>query len=70
MKPNVTTFTAGAEEKDCSRLTLYRAADRGEIHTAEVGGTRMILLDDAFAEWQPQETGGRVHRNRARYDDE
>lgn len=67
MEPNVITFSAAAEEKGCGRNTLYRAARRGEIDTADVGGVRMILLDEAFAEWAPQEVGGRIHRNRSRY---
>ena len=64
MQPNVTTFTAAAEEKNCGRATLYRAADDGRLNTAEVGGTRMILLDDAFEEFEPMNRGARAARQK------
>jgi hypothetical protein len=57
-QPNVVTFTAAAEEKDCGRTTLYRARDRGDINTVKVGNTTMIRRDDAFADWEPRGAGG------------
>jgi len=57
-QPNVVTFTAAAEEKDCGRTTLYRARDRGEINTVKIGNTTMIRRDDAFADWKPRGAGG------------
>lgn len=59
-KPNVVSFTAAAEEKDCHRSSLYRARDRGELTIVKVGNTSMILRNDAFEAWEPRGPGGRL----------
>jgi len=64
VEPNVTSFSAAAKEKNCGRNTLYRAADRGQINTAQVGGRRMILLDDAFERFEPMNRGARAARQK------
>lgn len=63
-EPNVISFTAAAEEKDCARSTLYRAAERGQLETVEVGNVRMIVKDENWAAFTPEEKGARVQRRR------
>ena len=58
---NVTSFSEAARVKECHRSTLYRAARRGDLTTVQVGSVEMLLRDEAFAEWTPRETGGRLH---------
>ena len=70
MKPNVTTFSALARELNCSRATLYRAANDGRLNTAEVGGTRMILLDEKHEQFEPRNTGARAARQQQDSTDE
>lgn len=65
MKPNVTTFSAAAKEKNCGRTTLYRAADDGRLSTADVGGTRMILLDEKYEQFEPHNVGARAARRKS-----
>jgi excisionase family DNA binding protein len=64
MQPNVTTVSEAAEKKNCGRNTIYRAVERGELNTAEVGKQRMILLDDAFERFEPMNRGARVARQK------
>lgn len=53
-------FNEAAEEKDCGRTTVYRAANDGRINTVEIGGRRVIVRDEAFEKFEPQPTGRRV----------
>jgi excisionase family DNA binding protein len=57
---DVITFSDAAREIGCSRTTLYRAVDDGRLHDVEVGGRKMILKDEAWEEFEPVLTGGRV----------
>ena len=57
---DVITFSDAAREIGCSRTTLYRAVDDGRLNDVEVGGRRMILKDEAWEEFEPVLTGGRV----------
>lgn len=57
---DIITFSDAAREIGCSRTTLYRAVDDGRLHDVEVGGRRMILKDEAWEEFEPVLTGGRV----------
>ena len=64
-EPNVVSFTAAADEKDCHRSSLYRARDRGELTVVQVGNRGMILRDDAFENWQPKGPGGRPRQQQS-----
>jgi len=63
-EPNVISFTAAADEKGCARSTLYRAAEQDRLNTVEVGSVRMILKDEKWADFTPQEKGARVQRRK------
>lgn len=54
------SFTDAAQEKDCGRNTLYRAADRDELTTVDVSGRKMIVRDKAFRTWEPTWVGARA----------
>lgn len=62
VEPNVISFSAGAEKKDCARSTLYRAADDGRLTTTKVGRVRMIVRDDLWDEFEPKLRGRRVQK--------
>lgn len=49
-----------AREKGCHRTTIHRAIERGDLNVTEFGGRRVVVKDDAWEEWQPTETGGRI----------
>jgi hypothetical protein len=59
MQPNVTTFSEAAEEKDCGRNAIYRAVDRGDLDTAEVGNRRMVLRNEKYEQFAPKNVGFR-----------
>lgn len=60
---DVISFSDAAEEKECSRTTLYRAADDGRINDVKVGGRRMIVEDEKWESFQPKHVGRRAQRN-------
>ena len=63
MDPNdLISFSDAAREIGCSRTTLYRAADDGRLNDVEVGGRRMLLKDEAWADFEPRLKGGRVRK--------
>lgn len=64
-EPKIIAITDAAREKDCHRSTIHRAIERGDLNATEFGGRRAIVKDDAWDEWQPTETGGRI-----KFDDE
>jgi hypothetical protein len=57
---DVISFTDAAEEKDCGRTTLWRAANDGRLNTVEVAGRRAIVKDDAYDAFEPEWTGRRA----------
>ena len=57
------SFTDAAEEKDCGRNTLYRAARDGRINAVEIAGRKLIIKDDQYAEFTPVHTGRRAARD-------
>lgn len=59
---DVVSFTDAAEEKNCSRTTLYRAVDDGRLNDVEVGGRRMLIKDEAWKEFEPVLIGSRVRK--------
>ena len=56
------SFSDAAREIGCSRTTLYRAADDGRLNDVEVDGRRMLLKDEAWADFEPRLKGGRVRK--------
>lgn len=62
MEPNVIPFSTAAEEKNCSRTTLYRAADDGRLNTTQVGTFRMIVKDETWEAFEPKMVGARAQR--------
>lgn len=56
----VLSFSEAAEKKGCARSTLYRAAHDDRIHTVQVGTRTMIVQDDAWTFFEPQDVGRRV----------
>ncbi|PQJ33603.1 hypothetical protein BSZ35_02415 [Salinibacter sp. 10B] len=56
------TISAAAEQKGCSRTTLYRAISDGRLNAVEVGGRRMLLQDKSYRTFEPEWKGGRVQK--------
>lgn len=59
---DVISFSEAAQEKDCSRTTLYRAADDGRLNDTDVGGRRMIVKDEKWQAFEPEFIGGRAEK--------
>lgn len=59
---DVISISRAAEELRCSRATLYRAIDRGEINHLETGSAKVIIVDEEWEAYEPNETGGRAHQ--------
>jgi len=60
--PNVLPAAEVARRKGCTTQTVYNALSRGDLTDASVGTHRLVLLDAKFEQWEPKETGGRLHR--------
>jgi len=58
----VISFSAAAEEKQCSRATLYRAAGDGRLNAVEVGDRQMIVKDKKWASFEPEFIGRRAQK--------
>lgn len=58
------TFTDAAEEKSCGRNTLYRHANAGELNTVKVGDRKLLVKDEKYEQFEPKETGARMHRDK------
>ena len=54
------SFSEAAEAKECSRTTLYKAANDGRLNDTEVGGRRMLIIDEAYEKFEPEWTGARA----------
>ena len=59
---DVLSFSAAAELKECSRTTLYRAADDGRLNDVTVGGRRMIVEDEKWSSFEPERVGARAQQ--------
>lgn len=59
---NLVSFSEAAREKDCSRTTLYRAANDGRIKAVTVGDRRMLVQDADYEAFEPRWKGGRVRK--------
>jgi excisionase family DNA binding protein len=63
MQPDdLISFSAAARELECSRTTLYRAADDGRLNDVEVGGRRMLVKDEAWEDFEPNFVGRRAQK--------
>ena len=51
-----------ATQKDCTRMAVRNAIQRGELNALRVGRSWVVADDNALASWSVQETGGRLHR--------
>lgn len=60
--PNVTSMTAAARQKGCSRSTIYYAVKRGLLNTVHVGTVEMVVRDGLYEAYAPRETGLRARR--------
>ncbi len=58
------SFTDAAEDKDCGRTTLWRAAKDGRLNAIDVSGRRMLVMDEKYESFEPEETGARMHRDK------
>ena len=60
-EPNVITADEAARRRGCTRQAIYNALDRGDLTEVKMGAQRLVAVNDAFAEYQVRETGGRMH---------
>jgi excisionase family DNA binding protein len=59
---DVISFSEAAREIGCSRATLYRAVDDGRLNDVEIGGRRLLLKDEAWADFEPNVVGARAQK--------
>lgn len=57
---DVITFSDAAEQKECSRTTLYRACDDGRLTDVKVGDRRMIVMNEQWVSFEPKTVGARA----------
>lgn len=57
---NVLSISRAAEQLRCSRATLYRAIDRGEINHLDTGSAKVIVVDEKWAAYEPNRIGARA----------
>lgn len=63
------SFSEAAEDKQCSRTTLYKAADDGRLNDLEVGRRRMLVRDEKYEQFEPEWTGARAAQAKEDSDD-
>jgi excisionase family DNA binding protein len=56
------TFTDAAEDLDCGRTTLYRAANDGRLNTVKVGDRKVLVKDEKYESFEPEWRGRRVNQ--------
>lgn len=49
---DVLSVPAAAEEKGCSRQTIYNALDRGTLNELRTGKTRLVVRDETYEHWE------------------
>lgn len=59
---DLVSFSTAAEEKDCSRTTLYRAVEDDRLNSVDVDGRQMLVRDDVYEQFEPRWKGGRVSK--------
>ena len=57
---DVISFSQAAEQKSCSRATLYRAVDDGRLKDVVVGDRRMLIQDEKWEDFEPKFIGLRA----------
>ena len=57
---DVISISCAAEQLRCSRATLYRAIDRGDINHLETGSAKVIVVDETWEQYEPKRTGARA----------
>lgn len=63
--PDLLSVSQAAEIKDCHRMTIYNALDRGDLNEYRAGNTRLVVRDNAFEAWEVKVK----HREKPRTDD-
>lgn len=51
-----------ADRKGCTPMSVRNAIRRGDLNASQIGRAWIVSDDDALAEWEVKETGGRTHR--------
>ena len=59
---DVISFSQAAEQKSCSRATLYRAVDDGRLNDVVVGERRMLIQDGRWKDFEPEFIGMRARK--------
>ena len=59
---DVISFSQAAEQKSCSRATLYRAVDDGRLNDVVVGERRMLIRDEKWKDFEPEFIGLRARK--------
>jgi excisionase family DNA binding protein len=59
---DVISFSQAAEQKSCSRATLYRAVDDGRLNDVVVGDRRMLIQDEKWNDFEPEIIGLRARK--------
>lgn len=49
---DILSVPAAAEEKGCSRQTIYNALDRGALNELRTGKTRLVVRDETYERWE------------------
>jgi excisionase family DNA binding protein len=57
---DVISISRAAEQLRCSRATLYRAIDRGEINHLDTGSAKVIVMDEKWDNYEPNRVGARA----------
>jgi len=60
---DVISFSQAAEQKSCSRATLYRAVDDGRLNDVVVGERRMLIQDEQWQDFEPKFIGLRARKH-------
>jgi excisionase family DNA binding protein len=67
---DVISISRAAEQLRCSRATLYRAIDRGEINHLETGSAKVIIVDEEWEAYEPNRIGARARMLNEEEEDE
>lgn len=58
------SISDAADEKNCSRTTIYRAIEDDRLNAAEVSDRQMVIRDEVYEGFEPRWKGQRVRRHR------
>ena len=59
---NLKSVAEAADEKKCTKATLYQALDSERLTEFRVGKSRLIVNDEKYRAFEVLETGGRSHK--------